>query len=188
MDTDTEPRQPASFAQHDRPKSPVTIGRTELLQGRSWWRGEAFVAARPIAARFFVGVVFVIALARRRGIVVRTVLRWLGRYVFGCFLLFDPVSVSNGLGASVLFAAQGATVFQIGPGPLPSSGGIPAIVTAVPVQGMAGGEIAVTPLEKTLSPGKTRPSGLPAAVRTRILKLGQGERKLPAGQVSPLEL
>jgi hypothetical protein len=33
-----------------------------------WWRSEAFVAARPIAARFFMSVFFAIALAPCRGI------------------------------------------------------------------------------------------------------------------------
>ena len=48
-------------------------------------------------------------------------------------------------------------------------------------------ETPIASLEQALSRAKARPFGLPAAPRAMILKLGQGERKLPAGKVSPLE-
>jgi hypothetical protein len=123
-----------------------------------------------------VGVVLVIALARLDGIVRRIVLGWRGQQVLRCFSLVEPDSVTSGLAASVLFAVFRAAVFQVGPGEPPSSSSGLTIVTAVPIQGMIRRETTIASLKQTLSGGKTRPFGLPADWRARILKLGQGER------------
>jgi hypothetical protein len=127
-----------------------------------------------------VSVFFAIALARCRGIV--------GLVFWGApwhgFSLFEPGSIASGLGASVFFAVLGSAVGQVGPCEPPSSGGGLTIVRTEAVQVMAGGEIAITPLEKTLSPGKTNPFDLPAVRREKILGLDQGELVLPERQVS----
>ena len=165
----------------------MTTGRTELLQRRSWRRSESSVAARPIAASFFVGLVLVIALARLGGIAGSIVLGWPQQPVLRCFSLFESDSVTSGLAAAILFAVLRGTVLEVGPGEPPSSGGGLTVLTTEPVQRMVRRETPIASLEQALSGGKARRFGLPADCRATILKLGQGERELPAGQVSPLE-
>lgn len=92
------------------------------------------------------------------------------------FSHFEPSSIASRLGASDFFTLLGSAVGQIGPREPPSSGGVPAIVRTEAVQVMAGGEIAITPLEKALSRGKTSQFDLRTVRREKILRLGQGER------------
>lgn len=117
-----------------------------------------------------------IALARLGGIVSGIVFGWPRLRVLGSFSLIEPGSIARGLGASVLFAAIGATVFQVGPGEPPASGSGFTVLTAVPIQGMVRRETTIASLEQALSSGKASQSGLPADSRARILELGQGER------------
>lgn len=125
-----------------------------------------------------------IALARRSGIAKRIVLGWLVQRFLRRSPLFDADSITSGLSSSIFFAVCRNPVFQIGFREPPSPGGVLAITTAVPVQGMIRRETTVASLEQALSGGKTRPFGLRTGRRARILKLGQGELILPERQVS----
>ena len=159
--TDRQPLEPTLFAPQDGTQSVVTAGRTEFLQRRSWRRSESSVAARPMAARFFVRVVLAIALARRRGIGRLILLGWLLQRVLHClFSLFEPHSIKSGLSSSVFFAVFGSAIFQICPGEPPSPSGGLTIATAVPIQGMVRRETTIASLKQTLSGGKTSQFGL----------------------------
>ncbi|TWU43313.1 hypothetical protein Q31b_23510 [Novipirellula aureliae] len=116
-------------------------------------RGETFVTARPITARFFLRILFVIALARRLGGIG---LCWLvGRMLPSCFdfLFFKSDPIANRLSPAVFSSLLGLTIFQIRPREPPASRSSFAVGRAIAIEGMIRREIAIATLEKTL-PGR----------------------------------
>lgn len=109
------------------------------------------------------------------------------RSILSVFLFLASGSIATGLGTPGLFSEFGGPIFQVGLGELPTSSVSLAIVTAVAIHVMIRRERTIAPLEQTLSERKSEWCTLRLGPRAMILKLGQGERKLPEGQVSPLE-
>lgn len=152
----------------------TTIKRAELLQRRSWRGCEAFVATRSITARFFFGLVLVIALARLLGCVQWVILAGRLPSSLSVFLFFAAGSIANGLSLSGLLSEFGGPIFQVGLCALPPSSVSLAIVTAVAIHVMIRRERTIAPLEQTLSGRKSEWCPLRLGPRAMILKLGQG--------------
>jgi hypothetical protein len=111
-----------------------------------------------MAARIFVRLALVIALARRYGLFgIRLASRFLLRsLVLGSTVslaFFASAAISGGLFSAFLFAVFGGSVIEVGFGDSPPPSRLLTFAAAVPIEGMIGREIAIAPLEQAFSRG-----------------------------------
>lgn len=164
---------PTLFANQNTAHCLVTFRATVFLTWRLRLGREADVATRTMAARFFLGFAFCIALAAR-----------ICGVIHFDWTLLAPPAVALRLLLAEFFSLFRRPIFLISQPASPSFCSLDAFPRTISAQVMLRLETRLAPFEQAGSGRKLPPCILRGRLRLCIVKVDQGERQLPERQVS----